>query len=55
MIKPIKLLPQDELKKAGSMGLVYLRAKKLVYTEWSESGMVQRILFVIESAIKFLV
>ena len=55
VIKPIKLLPQDEQKKVGSMGLVFLRAKKLVHTEWNESGVFNHILFVIESPIKFLV
>jgi hypothetical protein len=55
VVHAIKLLPQDEMKKVGSMGLVFLRAKKLINTEWKESGIVQKILFVIEAPIKFLV
>jgi hypothetical protein len=35
--------------------LIYLRAKKLVYGEWTEGSIFSKILFVIEAPFKFLV
>jgi hypothetical protein len=56
IINPINLLPQDSLKdNVQPMGLIYFRVKKIVYTEWQDSSIFQKILFVVESPIKLVV